>query len=146
VSVDAAGTTIENTVVMAKTPPLSFQLTLTPEDGNELDNAWQEECQQLIERLKSETNAPDALVEPETREIEAAEGEGHRGAGLLCFSSLLFSNIPDESLAQLLGILRDWLNRRDGSHVSLKLPDGTAIEGDAATVTDIMTRLRQDAE
>ena len=129
---------------MTDRPLRSFQLTLTPEDGNVLDNAWQEECQRLLERLKSETDAPDAVIEPAKRQITAADGEGHRGLELLSFSSLLLSNIPDAAIAQLLGLLRDWLKRREGSRVSMTLPDGTELSGDAKSVSDILARLRQD--
>ena len=97
-------------------------LSLIPESGDPLDNAWQEECRRFSLSLK-ESNEITVAIQT------LSSPDGARGNGLQAFNQIAVGVAEHAATAavasRLWDLLTGWLQRRRGSTVRIRTSDGS---------------------
>lgn len=130
----------------------SVVLQLLPEDGDDLDNAWQEECQSFKDFLQRDldTLEEDCELQPETRATESVEGENTRGIALQTFSELAVflgeAGLAAQASTLIFSSLKNWLSERKGCSCKIVSSDGSTYDFNNLTseqLMDLMLKTRK---
>jgi hypothetical protein len=118
-----------------------------PDQGEVLDDDWQQECKRLKSRLETELESLDVEVVPMKTQPVAAEGETHRALEMTIFSTLglLLTGVADLSSAAstIKEILQPWLSKRAGCKAIIRTADGSEFVLNDLTKEEIMELMKK---
>lgn len=114
-------------------------INIIPDDGDDLADDWQHDCEVLMGRLNQELGQYDAHLDASEMQLPDEYGISHRDGGMESFSKLLLSlketGVVGAVFDSMLVVLGPWLERRKGTKVSIEL-DGKKFEVEGFTDTE----------
>ena len=126
-----------------------FEVRLLPEAGEETDSDWQEECSQLVRRVRDEVEGLEVDVVPTTGDLELGQGEQARSVDALTFSTFVMLALSPGVIQALVERFSDavsgWMQRRKGCRCVIKTPDGSEFAFENLSKEELLTFMREHA-